>query len=65
MPRKTGKAAASHLQLVGTLSEWQSRHVLARDGLKLHLREIGNRAGQDVPVICLAASLARKATVPS
>lgn len=53
MPRKTGKAAASHLQLVGTLSEWQSRHVLARDGLKLHLREIGNRAGQDVPVICL------------
>lgn len=52
MPRKSGKAAA-HLQLVDALLEWQSRHVLARDGLKLHLREIGNRAGSDLPVICL------------
>lgn len=52
MPRKTGKAA-SHLQLVDTLPEWQSRHILARDGLKLHLREIGNRAGSALPVICL------------
>lgn len=53
MPRKSGKAAASHLHLVETLSEWQSRHVLAKDGLRLHLREIGNRAGTDLPVICL------------
>lgn len=52
MPRRTGKAA-SHLQLVDTLPEWQSRHILARDGLKLHLREIGNRAGSALPVICL------------
>ncbi|WP_284178748.1 alpha/beta hydrolase [Rhabdaerophilum sp. SD176] len=53
MPRRPGKAAASHLQLVDTLSEWRSHHVLARDGLRLHLREIGNRAGGDLPVICL------------
>lgn len=53
MPRRPGKAAASHLQLVDELSEWRSRHVLARDGLRLHLREIGNRAGADLPVICL------------
>ncbi len=53
MTRKTGKAGSSHLQLVNSALDWQSQFVLARDGLRLHLREIGNRGGADLPVLCL------------
>lgn len=33
---------------------WQSRFFSASDGLKLHVREIGDRAATRLPVVCLA-----------
>jgi pimeloyl-ACP methyl ester carboxylesterase len=32
---------------------WESLFISARDGLRLHVRHIGNRAGAALPVICL------------
>lgn len=32
---------------------WQSLYVTAKDGLKLHVSHIGDRAGTKLPVICL------------
>jgi pimeloyl-ACP methyl ester carboxylesterase len=54
MQRKIGKTkAASHLQVVAQNLEWQSLSVTASDGLKLHVRHIGPRAGTAIPVLCL------------
>lgn len=33
---------------------WQSTFITAEDGLKLHIRLAGNRAGRRLPVVCLA-----------
>lgn len=58
MPHPTGEnpsvsKAAPLLQVVPASLEWQSLFITARDGLKLHVRHIGPRAGSDLPVICL------------
>lgn len=53
MPALSGKGRAAHLQVVTPAPEWQSLHLHARDGLKLHVRHIGNRAATGLPVICL------------
>ena len=54
MPDQPGKPkAAPHLQIVPVSQDWQSQFITAKDGLKLHLRAIGNRAGSELPVICL------------
>lgn len=34
-------------------SNWQSLYVTAKDGLRLHVHHIGDRAGTALPVICL------------
>lgn len=54
MARKPGKTTATpHLQVIPTSQEWKSLHVSAPDGLKLHVRHIGARAGAATPLVCL------------
>jgi pimeloyl-ACP methyl ester carboxylesterase len=46
--------AGARLQVVPPQKlEWQSTHVTAEDGLRLHVAHIGARAGSKLPVICL------------
>lgn len=54
MPDQPGKTKTStHLQIVPVSQDWQSRFITAGDGLKLHVRHIGDPAGSALPVFCL------------
>lgn len=46
-------SAAPHLSIVPVSQDWQSLYVTAKDGLKLHVHHIGDRAGTELPVFCL------------
>lgn len=54
MTKNSGNTkAAPYLQIVPVSQDWQSLFITATDGLKLHVRHIGDRAGLEVPVVCL------------
>lgn len=57
MPTRDAKSpdtkVPTALHVVTPSLDWESRHVLARDGLKLHVATIGQAASARLPVVCL------------